>query len=128
MRVLVCGGRDYTDREKMDRVLRLVDDARGPIKTLIHGAARGADSLAAKWARDTGLDEFGEVLAFPANWRDGKRAGPIRNQQMLDEGKPELVIAFPGGAGTADMVRRARAAGVEVQLISVQTRPSNPHD
>ena len=115
--MLVCGGRDYADRDKMDRALRLVDRAKGPIRVLIHGAARGADSLAAKWARDTGLEEYGEVLAFPANWRDGKRAGPLRNQKMLDEGKPDMVIAFAGGAGTADMVRRARAAGVPVEQI-----------
>jgi ABC-type sugar transport system substrate-binding protein len=33
---------------------------------------------------------------------------------MLDEGKPDIVVAFPGGTGTADMVRRARKAGVVV--------------
>jgi len=50
-----------------------------------------------------------------ANWAElGRKAGPIRNQQMLDEGKPNLVVAFPGGRGTADIVRRARAAGIEV--------------
>src|SRR5689334_23019946 len=95
MRVLVCGGRDYADWEKMDRVLRLVDRTKGPIKTLIHGAARGADSLAAKWSEDTGLAACGEVLAFPADWeKHGRSAGPIRNQQMLDEGRPDMVIAF----------------------------------
>ena len=45
--------------------------------------------------------------------RNGRKAGPIRNQQMLDEGRPSLVVAFPGGRGMADMVRRARNAGVE---------------
>lgn len=119
MRVLVCGGRNYADRDKMDRVLRLVDRAKGPIRALIHGAAKGADRLAAKWAEDTGLAEFGEVLAFPADWnKHGVAAGPRRNQEMLDVGKPDLVIAFPGGRGTADMVRRALAAGIEVQRIS----------
>lgn len=55
------------------------------------------------------------VRAFPADWhRDGKAAGPIRNRRMLLEGMPDLVVAFPGGRGTADMVRRARAAGIEV--------------
>jgi len=55
---------------------------------------------------------------FLANWRThGKAAGPIRNQQMLDEGRPHLVVAFPGGTGTADMVRRAKAAGVPVMEV-----------
>jgi hypothetical protein len=53
-----------------------------------------------------------------ADWNThGRAAGPIRNQRMLDEVKPELVVAFPGGRGTADMVRRAREAGVNVYLV-----------
>jgi len=103
----------------MDRVLRLVDRAKGPITMLIHGAARGADSLAASWAIDTGLAEFGEVLAFPADWnKHGVAAGPVRNQEMLDVGKPDLVVAFAGGRGTEDMVRRAIKAGINVQRVS----------
>jgi hypothetical protein len=102
-RVLVCGGRDYDDRDQLFRILDAAHVAN-PIVCLIHGAARGADSLAADWALDR------DVLcnAYPADWdRDGKAAGPIRNQRMLDEGKPHIVIAFPGGRGTADMIRRA---------------------
>lgn len=54
----------------------------------------------------------------PADWKThGKRAGSIRNQKMIDDYHPQLVVAFPGGAGTADMVRRARAAGIEVREI-----------
>jgi hypothetical protein len=54
-------------------------------------------------------------VVYPADWaKHGRAASPIRNQQMLDEGRPNLVVAFPGGRGTADMVRRARSAGVEV--------------
>lgn len=50
-----------------------------------------------------------------ADWEDlGRKAGPIRNQRMLDDGRPELVVAFPGGPGTAHMCRIAREAGVEV--------------
>ena len=56
---------------------------------------------------------------YPANWEEfGKRAGLIRNARMLTEGKPERVLAFPGGRGTADMVSRAREAGVEVCEVS----------
>jgi hypothetical protein len=84
------------------------------IELLIHGAARGADSLAAAWAHDCHVPQLG----VRADWnKHGRAAGPIRNQIMLDEGKPHLVIAFPGGTGTADMVRRARAA--KVRVISV---------
>jgi YspA, cpYpsA-related SLOG family len=127
MRVLVCGGRHYDDRKKMDRVLRFIDTHKGPIKTLIHGAARGADSLAAAWAKDTGLDEFGEVLAFPADWnKHGVAAGPIRNLEMLLDGKPDLVVAFPGGNGTKNMIHLARKYGVPVQIISAVHADHHP--
>lgn len=118
-RVLVCGGRDYNDRAALYYELnRLIGsysdgdnyDVRTQL-TVITGAARGADTLADEWAMEYGAKR--EV--YPADWAKHKKAaGPIRNQQMLDEGKPSLVIAFPGGAGTADMVRRAKAAGIAV--------------
>jgi hypothetical protein len=84
------------------------------VTTLIHGGARGADSLAAEWAMANGIPVL-EYPVTPEDWRTiGKAAGPMRNQRMLDEGKPDLVVAFPGGSGTADMVRRAQRAGVKV--------------
>lgn len=109
MRVLVCGGRDYTDKAYLWNML----DGLGPpeVSVIISGMARGADSIAAEWAERFGFP----LVKFPADWqKHGRAAGPIRNQQMLDEGKPDLVVAFKGGVGTADMVRRARKAGVHV--------------
>lgn len=109
-RILVCGGRDYSDRAAVGRALSAIQRKHG-IAIIIQGAARGADMLAAEWGWERGVS----VGSYPANWeRDGKRAGPIRNQRMLDEGKPDAVVAFPGGRGTADMVRRATEAGVPV--------------
>lgn len=115
MRVLVCGGRDYSDREHTQNTLTELHARRGPITTVIHGAARGADTEGMLWAIAT--QGVGSV-AFPADWnRYGKAAGAMRNERMLTEGKPDLVVAFPGGVGTADMVRRAKKAGVEVILV-----------
>ena len=112
-RVLVCGGRDFSDRQLAYRALDNLHKAEG-IGCVIEGHARGADRIAGYWARRKGI----ENRKFPADWdRDGKAAGPIRNQRMLDEGKPDLVVAFPGGRGTADMVKRARAAGVPVMEV-----------
>lgn len=110
MRVLVCGGRDYQDEVRVGAVLSGI----GGISQIIHGGARGADDLARVWAIRSGIPD----RQFNANWTLGRMAGPIRNQRMLDEGKPDLVVAFPGGRGTADMVRRARAAGIAVQEIA----------
>lgn len=110
MRVLVCGGRDYQDEVRVAAVLSGI----GGISQIIHGGERGADDLARVWAIRSGITD----RQFNANWSaNGKAAGPIRNQRMLDEGKPDLVVAFPGGRGTADMVRRARQSGVPVMEI-----------
>lgn len=106
MRVLVCGGR-YFDEWRM--VATALDTLE--VTVLMQGGARGADALALKWAETRGVP----VITFPANWRAGKRGGPERNAFMLEEGKPHLVVAFPGGTGTQDMIRRAEAAGVPVK-------------
>lgn len=108
MRVLVCGGRTYRDWATVCRVL---DGLTRAPDWIIHGGAKGADALASQWAhsRDVAQERY------DADWeKHGRAAGPIRNQQMIVEGKPHLVVAFPGGKGTADMVRRAKAAFIEV--------------
>ncbi|WP_218916547.1 SLOG family protein [Rubinisphaera brasiliensis] len=80
----------------------------------MHGDARGADRLAGEWAADRGV----EVLACAANWKvHGRAAGPISNRRMLDE-SPDLLVAFPGGRGTADMVKAAKKAGVKIVLAA----------
>lgn len=124
--VLICGSRNFTDRDFFARAMeKWVAKHELPV-SIVEGCARGADSLAEAWALDHGasdpVSEAGVVLHhFPADWdRHGNAAGPIRNQQMLDEGAPDAVIAFTTNLarsrGTADMVRRARAAGIPVWL------------
>lgn len=110
MRILVCGGRDWNDRDAVVRALASVDAKKG-IDVVIHGGAEGADSFAEVWAAVNGK----RVVTFKADWSAyGKAAGPMRNQKMIDEGKPDGVVAFPGGKGTADMVHRAKKAGLTV--------------
>lgn len=111
MKVLVCGGRDYGDRE---RVYAELDKLRPSMSGLISGGAKGADTLAWDW----GWKASFHCERFMADWKKhGKAAGPIRNQAMLEQGKPDLVLAFGGGRGTADMISRARKAGIEVREI-----------
>ena len=128
LRVLVCGGRDYHDRTKIMRVLDTIhNSAGGPISHIIHGGARGADTLGGRWTwlhpvdsddpADLGRYTVEEVVfpVTPTEWAfRGKAAGFLRNEKMLTESKPDLVVAFPGGKGTAHMVRLAEAAGVPV--------------
>ena len=114
MKVLVCGGRDFNDYNLLSswmielfvKALLVPEDV-----TIISGHARGADKLGERFANANNC----KLLIFPADWdKHGRAAGHIRNQQMIDEGKPDLVVAFPGGAGTADMIRRAKKHNLRV--------------
>lgn len=117
MRMLVCGSRDYSRRDILYAALdRYIIEG---IDVIIEGEAKGADTLAREWAELRGIP----VIKFPADWNKyGRAAGPIRNKQMLDDGKPDLVIAFPNGKlddtkGTKNMVKQARAAGIACIVI-----------
>jgi hypothetical protein len=111
--VLVCGSRFYADYDKVVDYLKSIE-----VSQLLAGGCRGADTLAVRAARALGYP----FLEFPADWQKfGKAAGPIRNQRMLDEGKPDLVVAFhenlSQSKGTSDMIRRAIKKGLPVWLI-----------
>lgn len=113
--VLVCGGRGV-DAELVFAELNKLR----PVPThILHGTASGADTAAGLWATAHGIHE----LRCPALWvRNGLQAGPIRNAAMLAL-RPDLVIAFPGGRGTTDLVSRAHMAAIPVQLVLAQDAP-----
>lgn len=125
--IIVCGGRAYADRDRVfdaldveqpDHVISGGAWAQISIPGLIRNVRVGADWFAEQWANERAVS----LDVVHANWtKYGPSAGPRRNQQMLDmllrragDGYDIAVIAFPGGRGTADMVRRARAADVQV--------------
>lgn len=115
-KVLVCGGRDFTDRALLDDMLDFFN-VKGRIDCVVHGDQRGADALAKEWALKRGIDH----KPYPADWKKhGKSAGPIRNELMLDD-NPDIhvVIAFPtGGPGTIGMMNLARKRGIRVNDAS----------
>ena len=121
-RVLVCGSRDFRDRSLVDAKLDEVRERLGGIPMrVISGAARGADTLTADWAARNRVpcDEY------PADWdRYGRSAGYRRNEQMLTEGDPHLVVAFPQGEsrGTRQMMDIASKARVAVEEVDCQSR------
>ena len=113
-RILVCGGRDYANRDKLFQVMNSLCQYFNPNFCVIQGSARGADLLAKEWAESLGRP----VLCVPANWSYyGKSAGSIRNQWMLDYTMPDLVVAFPGGVGTSNMIRAAKKAHIDVHRV-----------
>lgn len=112
--VIVCGGRDYSDQDAVNRALNGLHLTYG-ISMVITGGARGADKIAKKWAEAYNVLNK-EVRAEWDKYRDA--AGPIRNRRMLEENSPDLVVAFPGGPGTANMVKQARQRGVRVMEVS----------
>ena len=108
--VLVCGGRDYNDRTFVYETLNTLH-ATYRIIQIVHGDCRGADRLAGEWARDNQVTES----ACPADWaRLGRKAGPIRNQYMLDKHDIDLVVAFDGGRGTSNMINKAKLKGLKI--------------
>lgn len=114
MKVLVCGGRRYKDALTLGSWLGGIQRDHG-ITEIIEGGASGADFLAREYA----IFQKIPFRTFMADWSgNGRSAGPIRNRQMLEEGKPDIVVAFPGGNGTANMVQQARAAGVRVLEVT----------
>ena len=121
MRVLVCGSRHFDDWRILNNVLIPITEpsrmAKTPL-TIIEGGANGADFLARTWAKFWGV-AFEE---YPADWeKHGKAAGVIRNTQMLEEGKPDMVVAFlsPNSRGTANMIDQATKANIPVKVINI---------
>ena len=132
MRDIVCGGRDFgvlpirnnftsesvfnaalaLRMEQRDFLVRYLDTLDPQTTFLMHGGASGADRLAGEWAVANGIT----YKVYSADWSIGRAAGPQRNTRMLLEGKAGRVIAFAGGAGTADMIKQATKAGIPVIL------------
>lgn len=107
--VLVCGGRNYTNAQ---RVMEVLDGLNAELKItkVIHGCARGADILGGLWAKLRGIPAIG----VHAEWdKFGKRAGYLRNIKMADM-QPDVVVAFPGGKGTEMMIKIAKERNIKV--------------
>jgi hypothetical protein len=121
LRLLVCGSRYWSDARLLAQVIDQIvtEHGRGrPGVVLIEGGTRGADRLAGELARSRAW----QLEEYPADWRrHGRAAGPRRNARMLRRGRPERVLAFtddlPASPGTADLVRRARAADLPVLVV-----------
>ena len=107
MRVIVCGGRDFDDKDFLFKKLTAMNVEFG-FDVIYEGGERGADTLAREWAKQANIP----CKTFHADWdKFGSRAGPLRNLEMLDQ-KPDLVIGFAGGRGTDHMLSIARKAGI----------------
>lgn len=140
-RILVCGGRTYGFRinqqtgkeetifEDVDFLFKALDALYEKYKSLhiINGAAKGADKWSSLWAEDYMAFGANVTLSnYPADWKKHRKAaGFIRNKQMLDEGKPDLVLAFPGDKGTKMMCEIAEKAGVKVIKLDPCKRSDN---
>jgi len=109
MRVLVCGGRDFN---AMQYIFAVLDNLHNQhrIVSIVHGCVTGTDKWASCWACINKIKEE----RFPANWQMyGKRAGPMRNLQMIQT-KPDLVVAFPGGTGMENLIKIATNHNIKV--------------
>jgi hypothetical protein len=113
MKILVCGGREYLNKSEAFSFLDNITNTT-ECTLVIHGGARGADTLGGDWAKLNNIP----TQVFKPDWNGlGMAAGHIRNQEMLDEGKPDLVVAFPGGSGTKSMMQKTLKAGVKLTVF-----------
>ena len=119
MRVVVTGGRKYPFRQRIFQVLDKLHATVG-IEAIIEGGAEdGADKFAREWAEAHGM----QPETYEADWtRYGNPAGPIRNEEMIRESRPDVCLGFPTpgekNKGTRNCMSIARKAGVEVVEIS----------
>lgn len=122
IRLAVTGGRAYPTAAVVDDCLFQIQERFG-IAVVIHGDAgkedeegivSGADRLAGEWARFNNVQEVAEPVTREEWNRLGAKAGPLRNQRMLDRYLPNMLLALPGDRGTADMTERAREAGLPI--------------
>ena len=113
---LICGGHNYADHKCINSVLgQLLKTAEHGL-VIIQGGGPGAEALTREWAKANRI----EYVNVPVDERRyGSLAIGIRNQRMIDGYRPHVVIAFPGSVGTADCVRRAQQAGINVVKISI---------
>jgi predicted Rossmann-fold nucleotide-binding protein len=118
LRVVVTGGRDYDDRNAVHREIRRLVDKAGDRQNLlmINGGARGLDTIVRELCDEMGIPCI--TMFAPWNSRHGNRAGPVRNQWMIDFCAPTYAIVFPGGRGTADMKRRIIEAGINFHEVA----------
>jgi len=111
MIVLITGGREYRNEREMWAVLDRLHKER-KFTYLVHGDARGADQMSHRWAKQHGV----QPVACEALWGfyGNKVAGTLRNKMMYAFARPDLVVAFDGGTGTANMMKIATEDGTEV--------------
>lgn len=126
MKVLVTGSRGWRDEGLIHATLcwyKTLAEEVGEELIVIHGHCKsGADALADRVAKRMGMVAGEDLIRVPALWAAyGKRAGPIRNQRMLDDHRPDVVIAFRAAGksnGTDDMIDRAKKADVKVHVVA----------
>jgi len=113
-RVAVTGGRNYNNPALVWKTLDQILDENPQIVLVVGDCPTGADLHAREWAESRCITFPHEPHGFPANWKKhGKSAGPKRNKDMVDFGF-DLLFAFPGGAGTANMIKLTRYKGIKV--------------
>lgn len=113
MRLAIVGSRDFVDHERFSRI---VDKVRGDITLIVSGGARGADTLAENYAKKKPIP----YLIFPADWdKHGKKAGILRNQDIVDNADAMIAFLAPESKGTRDSIKKAQKKGITVHIVNV---------
>lgn len=113
MKLAIVGSRNFTDYKELSRIIGKV---KGDITLIISGGARGADTLAERYAKEKAIP----YLIFPADWNEyGKKAGILRNQDIVDNAEAMVAFLAPESRGTRDSIKRAQAKGIPVHIVNI---------
>jgi hypothetical protein len=113
MKLAIVGSRNFTDYKRLSRI---VDKVKGQITLIVSGGARGADTLGERYAKERAIP----YLIFPANWdKYGKKAGVLRNQDIVDNADVMIAFLVPESKGTRDSIKKARVKGIPTHIVNV---------
>jgi len=120
MRLLICGGRHFDDTMLVESELSCFH-ARTPVSVLVHGGLPGLGVPAEAWARRNGV----RLIRYPANFSLGKRGDFERDDFMLEDSRPDALLAFPGGSRTARLLDRAQELCIHTMRITPPSLPAS---
>jgi len=113
MKLAIVGSRNFTDYKRLSRI---VDKVKEQITLIVSGGARGADTLAERYAKERAIP----YLIFPANWDEyGKQAGMLRNQEIVNNADGMIAFLAPESRGTRDSIKRAQIKGIPTHIVNV---------
>lgn len=119
MKTIIAGTRTIEDKNV---VYFAIEKSQFKITEVVSGKAKGVDSIGEKWAIDNNIP----IIEFPAHWTQfGKKAGPLRNQEMVEYADALIAVWNGASSGTKDVINRARKNGLKIFIYNILEERQN---